>query len=124
MSGIFVAQCIAFASCTILLLLFYVYWNDRRLTQIPPLIQPTSFMLKLKRVDLPVISLNIREVGQSIFDRLSCYCQWFHMYFSKINQLCDYSAVYNLTSTYTNPSLRVQPAAKKAKLKAVCSFFL
>ena len=36
MSGIFVAQCIAFASCPILLLVFYVYWNDRRLIQIPP----------------------------------------------------------------------------------------
>ena len=77
-------------------------------------------MLKPKRVDL--IGLDIREVGQSLFERLSCYCQWFLMYFSKINQLCDDSAVYNLTSTYTN--LRVQPAAKKAKLKAVCSFFL
>ena len=37
MSGIFVAQFIAFASRPILLLvLFYVYWNNRRLTQIPP----------------------------------------------------------------------------------------
>ena len=38
MSGIIVApsQSIAFASCPILPLVFYVYWNDRRLTQIPP----------------------------------------------------------------------------------------
>jgi nucleoside-diphosphate-sugar epimerase len=36
MDGIFVAQCIALASSPILLLVLYIYWNDRRLTQIPP----------------------------------------------------------------------------------------
>jgi hypothetical protein len=36
MDGIFVAQCIALALSPILLLVFYIYWNDRRLIQIPP----------------------------------------------------------------------------------------
>ena len=36
MDGIFVAQCIALASSPILLLVLYIYWNDRRLIQIPP----------------------------------------------------------------------------------------
>ena len=36
MDGIFVAQCIALASTPILLLVSYVYWNDRRLIRIPP----------------------------------------------------------------------------------------
>ena len=44
------------------------------------------------------------------------------MFFKKNYHLCDDYAVYNLTSTDTNLQ-RVQPAAKKAKLKAVCSFF-
>jgi hypothetical protein len=34
--SIFVAQCIGLASSPILLLVLYIYWNDRRLTQIPP----------------------------------------------------------------------------------------
>ena len=32
----FFAQCIALASTPILLLVSYIYWNDRRLTRIPP----------------------------------------------------------------------------------------
>ena len=40
----------------------------------------------------------------------------------KIDQLCDNSAVYNRVQL-TQISQRVPPAAKKAKLKAVCSFF-
>ena len=36
MDKIFVAQCIALASIPILLLVLYIYWNDRRLIQIPP----------------------------------------------------------------------------------------
>ena len=36
MDGFLVAQCIALASSPILLLVFYIYWNDRRLAQIPP----------------------------------------------------------------------------------------
>ena len=34
--GIFVVQCIALASSPIFLLVLYIYWNDRRLIQIPP----------------------------------------------------------------------------------------
>ena len=36
MDGTFVAQCIALASSPVLLLVLYIYWNDRRLIQLPP----------------------------------------------------------------------------------------
>ena len=36
MDGIFVAQCIALALSPVLLLVLYIYWNDRRLIQTPP----------------------------------------------------------------------------------------
>ena len=36
MDGFFVAQCVGFASSLILLLVLYIYWNDRRLIRIPP----------------------------------------------------------------------------------------
>lgn len=36
MDRIFVAQCIGLALSPILLLVLYIHWNDRRLTQIPP----------------------------------------------------------------------------------------
>ena len=36
MDGIYIAQYIALASSPILLLVFYIYWNDNRLFQLPP----------------------------------------------------------------------------------------
>lgn len=36
MDRMFVAQCIGLALSPILLLVLYIYWNDWRLTQIPP----------------------------------------------------------------------------------------
>ena len=36
MDEVFVAQWIALASSPILLLVLYIFWNDRRLIQIPP----------------------------------------------------------------------------------------
>ena len=157
MSGIFVAQCIAFASCTILLLLFYVYWNDRRLTQIPP--RPLYFPPKrhtASTVDVyaeargggvDLIGLNIREVGQSHFERLSWTAfqkKIKHEVSSKVSSKTEYcfiivnsfSCVFQknwptlrrlcsvqLTSIDTNLR-RVQPAAKKSEVEGcVLNFF-
>lgn len=36
MDGFFVVQCIALTSSPLLLLVLYIYWNDRRLIRIPP----------------------------------------------------------------------------------------
>ena len=79
MSRIFVAQRTAstFASCPVLQLystsirMIGVRLKYIRVLYISPqnVIQPSMFMLKPKRVDL--MGLNIREVGQSLFERLS-----------------------------------------------------
>lgn len=42
MDTAFVARCISFALSPVLLLVFYIYWNDSRLTQIPQRVQHFS----------------------------------------------------------------------------------